>query len=243
MILDVIELRQVRFVVSMFLENYTFYWTFIFFKKNNWVPRRADNAPKTIDELHREIEEERRIKQIEIDNINQQDAAKRAQQHGGQRGGRGGHYHQDGNLKSANMDGQAYAASRPKATNIGNKISDIKKISDTSKQSFMFAPPSFNKVQNPRPDSNIRPNVQLYNESDSRRGSMPLGEPKPTYGHQSSQDKKLERVKQMDKSETSSQASSRDASLTRQDQSRDNNNSVTCASDSSGNNLLKLNLK
>jgi translation initiation factor 4G len=32
-------------------------------RKSNWVPRRADNAPKTIQQIHKEAEQEKEEKQ------------------------------------------------------------------------------------------------------------------------------------------------------------------------------------
>jgi translation initiation factor 4G len=195
MILDVIELRH-----------------------NIWVPRRTENAPKTIDEIHREIEEERRIQDQEIAYLNQQDNEKRRSQVGGRGGGtagassgggRGGYHEQASVRNTASLDN-----SRQK---MGTTIASVKKTTASGGQ-VVLGPqgPSFNKnpqlaaapQQQQQSRSLYPPNIE---SNESRRGSMP-GKSKQ-YSQQISHDKKLNQVKQM---ESTSQNSSRDSSLSRQ---------------------------
>jgi translation initiation factor 4G len=206
MILDVIELRQ-----------------------NTWVPRRTENAPKTLDEIHREIEEERRIKDLEIAILNQQDNDKRRAQFGGRGGGtagassgRGGYHEQATVRNTASLDN-----SRQK---MGTTIASVKKTTASGGQ-VVLGPqgPSFNKNPQlaPAPQQQQQQSRSLYptniESNESRRGSMP-GKSKQ-YSQQISHDKKLNQVKQM---ESTSQNSSRDSSLSRQ--SRDS--SITRTNDS-----------
>ena len=46
-------------------------------RKNNWVPRRADAAPLTIDDLHKKIEEEVKTAAIEQFNYEENKKAER----------------------------------------------------------------------------------------------------------------------------------------------------------------------
>ena len=42
-------------------------------RKNDWVPRREDNNPKTIDQIHKEAAEKAKKTQIQIQMAKQQD--------------------------------------------------------------------------------------------------------------------------------------------------------------------------
>ncbi|CAJ1072258.1 eukaryotic translation initiation factor 4 gamma 1a isoform X4 [Xyrichtys novacula] len=55
-------------------------------RKNNWVPRRGDQGPKTIDQIHKEAELEEHREQIKV----QQQLMSKKEGGGGERGERGG---------------------------------------------------------------------------------------------------------------------------------------------------------
>ena len=42
-------------------------------RENNWVPRREDNNPKTIDQIHKEAAEKAKKTQMEVQMAKQQD--------------------------------------------------------------------------------------------------------------------------------------------------------------------------
>ena len=44
----------------------------IYIFQNNWVPRRIDSAPKTIDQIHKEAADEHAQKQILFKTVNKQ---------------------------------------------------------------------------------------------------------------------------------------------------------------------------
>ena len=94
-------------------------WVLLF--KNDWVPRRKDNAPKTIDEIHREVEEEHIVKQKEIAKLYEADAYKRSSIGQGPRGGVN-RFQQQSSLKSTSMD--AEYANRSKQ-NMATKFKDM----------------------------------------------------------------------------------------------------------------------
>jgi len=54
------------------------------FRQNAWVPRRDTNAPKTIEQIHKDAEDEATQKQITIQRVMQEQ-----QQYGNQRPNRG----------------------------------------------------------------------------------------------------------------------------------------------------------
>lgn len=172
--------------------------------KNTWVPRRLDNAPRTIDEIHREAEEEQIRQQQEIERLRQQDANRRGQP--GQRGGRGagggggvggggggaaggsgggggggggGGYQQQSNLRSASMDSDAFAANRPRPAAVASI--NLKSITSSN---LTFGPPQFSKTA-AASGAGKPPGVstgggkpglkpQELNDADTRRGSMPI---------------------------------------------------------------------
>jgi translation initiation factor 4G len=87
-------------------------------RKNKWVKRRPDNAPKTLDEIHREVKEEEAKSQLEIARLNAE--AKKAGPQG-QRGPRGQGGFQQGFNSTSDYD--ASLSSKP--TNISGKIKDV----------------------------------------------------------------------------------------------------------------------
>ena len=54
-------------------------------RRDKWIPRRDDNAPKTMDQLHKEIEKEDQQKAQKLNNM----TMSMSKQHGGHDGGRG----------------------------------------------------------------------------------------------------------------------------------------------------------
>ena len=42
-------------------------------RKTGWKPRREDNNPKTIDQIHREVHKEREEQERELNNLNSRD--------------------------------------------------------------------------------------------------------------------------------------------------------------------------
>ncbi len=175
--------------------------------KCNWIPRHVENAPKTLDAIHREIEEEERIKKIEIKRLDTLDAAKRASQGGRCRGG---HYGQQSSLKSASLDLEKY--NRPQ--NVGNALTSVKKITIGTNAPLDFRPSTLSiNPQHPKSIDTSRSQLQThYNDADPRRGSMPCRPTKQFPQQQQPQQdvkKQVDRVKQMDRSETSSLVNSR----------------------------------
>jgi hypothetical protein len=98
------------------------------FFQSDWVPRRKDNAPKTIDEIHREVQEEQIRNQIEIAKLQQSDTNKRSSIGQGPKGQKMYQQQQSsGGLKSTSMDAEYSSRMKP---NMANKIKDMVCTSD-----------------------------------------------------------------------------------------------------------------
>lgn len=127
MILDIIELR-----------------------KNAWVPRRAVNAPRRIEEIRQEAEDERLKLEAQIA-ANQQNERNARQQGGGRGGGRGsGGYGGQNSLKSTSMDNEAFRGK--KNINMVQKLGDVKNITTKNSNEVLLGPGggfSWNKAAAP----------------------------------------------------------------------------------------------
>lgn len=207
MILDVIDLRA-----------------------NKWIQRRPDNAPKTIDEIHREAQEEEQRSLAEIARLNAQDAHKRSQQPPGIRIGRGGIVQSTGG-RSSSMDTETFQKQK-QAHNMASKVSHMR-TNLTSDADIMLKPPSFNKTSSMSGPSRTQTqqssridNRSVHVDDDSNRRASMSGPVKAhrQYSTESSKKYQLDKIRQMERgngSETSSQASSREASQSRPSESRD----------------------
>lgn len=65
--------------------------TFLTLNQNNWVPRRADQGPKTIDQIHKEAELEEHREQIKVQQLMSKKDVGGGRMGGGRIEGRGPH--------------------------------------------------------------------------------------------------------------------------------------------------------
>ena len=107
-------------------------------RKNSWVPRRKDNAPRRIEEIRQEAEEERLKLEAQIAANQAQDKNMRNQQ-GGRGGGRGsGGY--GSNLKSTSMDNEAFRGQKNQNINMVKKITEVKSITTRNNNEVLLGP-------------------------------------------------------------------------------------------------------
>lgn len=72
-------------------------------RRNNWKPRREDNNPKTIDEIHKDVKKEREEQERELNNPQYQGSmgSMSGQRDGGRPGDRRGDRGDDRNRKGS----------------------------------------------------------------------------------------------------------------------------------------------
>jgi len=152
MILDIIELR-----------------------KNNWVPRRKDNAPRRIEEIRQEAEEER-LKleaQIAATQANERNMRNQSGQRGATRGS-------GGYAGKSSMDNENYNRSQ-KNTNINmvKKITEVKSITNRSNNNEVLLGPgggssgfSWNKPAAAQADTTTTTNTMTSSTSFSSGSSF-----------------------------------------------------------------------
>lgn len=105
-------------------------------RKNQWVPRRKDNAPRRIEEIRQEAEEERLKLEAQIAANQAHDKNMRNQQRGGGRGS-GGY---GSNLKSTSMDNEAFRGQKNQNINMVKKITEVKSITTKSNNEVLLGP-------------------------------------------------------------------------------------------------------
>ena len=97
-------------------------------RKNIWIPRRKDNAPRKIEEIRKEAEEEQIRIEAEIAKNQQNDRRMQTGGPGGQKGGPGQRGSQGVNyshsLKSTSMDSEAFRGQK-QTINMSKKIMDV----------------------------------------------------------------------------------------------------------------------
>ena len=224
-------------------------------RRDNWVPRRKDNAPKKIDEIRREAAEEQMRKEAEIA-ISQANEKRSGVPGGKGMGGMRGSSGSTGGLKSSSMDNESFRSNKlsNNGGNMVNKLKDVKQTITNTQMNMQFTlGPSWNKgpgktstdATSSMPSSaSFSTGAGSFNKNQSnddydKRGSGPGGQKSNRYPNEMTarlsmdsnknfkDSQQVSKVKKSDgshstlpRSETSSQASSRETSMSRP--SRDN---------------------
>lgn len=199
-------------------------------RKSQWISRRKDNAPKKIDEIRKEAEEEQLRQEAEYAKQAQLDKQRQGQ---GQKGVKFQQSQQNVS-RSTSMDSEAFHARSNKAQNgsMASKIKDVKQITNKNLNGdFTLGPGggtgfSWSKPKLPAAEATGASAAPLPQSS-----SFSWNKPKVTESQSSSrlsmdssasikQDRQIQNVKRMDSVESkgsapSSQASSRETSQSR----------------------------